>query len=76
MRILRKAKAPLFLREEVTAFSNDRLVVIDEIQKSLGLLDEIHYMIQEWQRVFAPCGSSVRKVRRGHANSEHVQLCM
>jgi len=42
--------------------------VVDEIQKAPGLLDEIHYMIQEWQRVFALCGSSARKVRRGHAN--------
>ena len=61
-------KAPSLLREEVAALSHDRLIVVDEIQKAPGLLDEIHYMIQEWQRVFALCGSSARKVRRGHAN--------
>ena len=66
--LVRYAKAPSLLREEVAALSHDRLIVVDEIQKAPGLLDEIHYMIQEWQRVFALCGSSARKVRRGHAN--------
>lgn len=66
--LVRYVKAPSLIREEVAALSKDRLVVIDEIQKAPGLLDEIHYMIQEWQRVFALCGSSARKVRRGHAN--------
>jgi uncharacterized protein len=60
--------APSVFREEVAALSRDRLVVVDEIQKAPVLLDEIHYMIQEWQRVFALCGSSARKVKRGHAN--------
>lgn len=66
--LMRYAKQPSLLREEVAALPQDQLVVIDEIQKVPELLNEIHYMIQEWQRVFALCGSSVRKVRRGHAN--------
>ena len=66
--LMRYAKKPSLLREEVAALSQERLIVIDEIQKVPLLLDEIHYMIQEWQRVFALCGSSARKVRRGHAN--------
>ena len=66
--LMRYIKAPSHFREEVAALSHDRLVVVDEIQKAPALLDEIHYMIQEWQRVFALCGSSARKVRRGHAN--------
>ena len=43
-------------------------LVVDEIQKAPVLLDEIHYLIQEEQRIFGLCGSSARKVRRGHAN--------
>ncbi|MEA3280032.1 MAG: AAA family ATPase, partial [Thermodesulfobacteriota bacterium] len=66
--LMRYAKEPSLLREEVAALSHDRLIVVDEIQKVPVLLDEIHYMIQEWQCVFALCGSSARKVRRGHAN--------
>ena len=66
--LVRYARQPSLLREEVAALPADRLVVVDEIQKAPTLLDEIHYMIQEWQRVFGLCGSSARKVRRGHAN--------
>ena len=66
--LMRYAKEPSLLREEVAALSHERLIVVDEIQKVPVLLDEIHYMIQEWQRVFALCGSSARKVRRGYAN--------
>ena len=66
--LMRYTKEPSLLREEVAALPANQLVVIDEIQKAPMLLDEIHYMIQEWQRVFALCGSSARKVRRGHAN--------
>ena len=67
--LMRYAQEPSLLREEVAALSPERLIVIDEIQKLPILLNEIHYMIQEWQRVFAMCGSSARKVRRGH---EHL----
>ena len=66
--LMRYMKAPSLFREEVAALSRDRLIVVDEIQKAPVLLDEIHYMIQEWRSVFALCGSSARKVRRGHAN--------
>ncbi|MGD9976198.1 MAG: ATP-binding protein [Desulfatirhabdiaceae bacterium] len=66
--LMRYIRSPSRFREEVAALPHDRLVVVDEIQKAPVLLDEIHYMIQEWQRVFVLCGSSARKVRRGHAN--------
>jgi predicted AAA+ superfamily ATPase len=32
------------------------------------LLDEVHWLIENRRAVFALCGSSARKVRRGHAN--------
>lgn len=45
-----------------------KLIVIEEIQKAPSLLDEIHHLIEEQGAVFALCGSSARKVRRGRAN--------
>lgn len=66
--LMRYVKQPALLREEVAATPRQQLVVVDEIQKAPALLNEVHYMIQEWQRVFVLCGSSARKVRRGHAN--------
>jgi len=58
---------PGLLREELEA-SGARFVVIDEIQKVPALLDEVHWLIENRRVVFALCGSSARKVRRGHAN--------
>lgn len=66
--LIRYSRKPAVLREEVAALPQSQLVVIDEIQKVPGLLDEIHYLIQEDGRHFVLCGSSARKVRRGHAN--------
>ncbi len=43
-------------------------VIIDEIQKVPDLLDEVHWMIERMGLRFVLCGSSARKVRRGHAN--------
>jgi uncharacterized protein len=61
-------RQPSRLRQLVTHLPAERWVVIDEIQKAPQLLDEVHYLIQEEKRSFALCGSSARKVRRGHAN--------
>jgi uncharacterized protein len=66
--LVRYLKQPSLLREQVASLPAKTLVVVDEIQKAPVLLDEIHYLIQERQTVFALCGSSARKVRRGHAN--------
>ncbi|NQT59179.1 MAG: ATP-binding protein [Bacteroidetes bacterium] len=43
-------------------------VVIDEIQKLPQLLDVVHWLIENEGIHFALCGSSARKVKRGHAN--------
>jgi len=43
-------------------------VLIDEIQKVPALLDEIHWCIENLGARFVLCGSSARKLRRGHAN--------
>ena len=43
-------------------------VILDEIQKVPGLLDEVHRLMEERRWRFALCGSSARKLRRGGAN--------
>jgi predicted AAA+ superfamily ATPase len=64
---VRFTRDPGLLREEVES-AGARLVVIDELQKVPALLDEVHWLIENRGVVFALCGSSARKVRRGQAN--------
>ncbi|MBI4313386.1 MAG: ATP-binding protein [Candidatus Omnitrophica bacterium] len=70
---IRLLEKPSILREELlfaSAQSKGKagFVVIDEIQKIPALLDEVHWLIENAALVFGLCGSSARKVRRGHAN--------
>jgi uncharacterized protein len=65
---LRYTQQPFLLREELRTFSPKQLVIIDEVQKVPMLLDEVHWLIENAGLVFGLCGSSARKVRRGHAN--------
>jgi predicted AAA+ superfamily ATPase len=64
---VRFARDPGLLREEVEG-SGARFMVLDEVQKVPALLDEVHWLIENRRVAFALCGSSARKVRRGHAN--------
>jgi predicted AAA+ superfamily ATPase len=65
----RYASAPHILREELRAVPKKSLpIIIDEVQKVPALLDEVHTLIEEDGLIFALCGSSARKLRRGHAN--------
>lgn len=64
---------PSLLREECLALAKrpetrDMPVVIDEVQKVPDLLDEIHWLIENTKLNFILCGSSARKMKRGHAN--------
>jgi len=64
---------PSLLREEclaqgLTGASQKHPVIIDEIQKIPELLDETHWLIEHRGIRFVLCGSSARKLRRGHAN--------
>ena len=43
-------------------------IIIDEIQKVPVLLDEVHWLIENRGLRFILCGSSARKLKRGHAN--------
>ena len=65
---IRYVQKPSLLREEILANEKITLVIIDEIQKVPALLDEVHWLIEHTNVTFALCGSSARKVRRGHAN--------
>lgn len=65
---IRYLQRPGLLREEALSFSSPRLIVIDGVQKVPALLDEVHGLIEHRGLVFGLCGSSARKVRRGHAN--------
>lgn len=43
-------------------------VIIDEIQKIPKLLDEVHRLIEETDKIFILTGSSARKLKRGGSN--------
>jgi predicted AAA+ superfamily ATPase len=57
---------PSRLAEELGA--DDRLVVIDEIQRLPGLLNEVHRLIEQRGVRFLLTGSSARKLRGGGVN--------
>jgi uncharacterized protein len=60
------ATRPSLLRERFQ--DSKKIIVIDEVQKAPMLLDEVHWMIENKNKIFLLTGSSARKLRRGHAN--------
>jgi hypothetical protein len=54
------------LAQELTP--QDRVVVIDKIQRLPVLLNEVHRLIEERGVLFLMTGSSARKLRRGGIN--------
>ncbi len=58
--------SPARIREELQP--EDKIIVIDEIQKAPQLLDEVQLMIEECRINFLLTGSSARKFRRGGMN--------
>ena len=66
---LHYSTSPQAMRQELKARTTrpDR-IIIDQIQKVPALLDEVHHLIEKSGYAFALCGSSARKLRRGHAN--------
>ncbi|MFH1024284.1 MAG: DUF4143 domain-containing protein [Planctomycetota bacterium] len=66
-------RQPSLLRQECEALklTGDRQrhpVIIDEIQRIPALLHEIHWLIENRGLRFVLCGSSARKLMRGHGN--------
>ena len=60
------ASRPSLLRERFK--EKKGLILIDEIQMIPGLLNEIHWLIENSDISFLMTGSSARKLRRGSAN--------
>jgi predicted AAA+ superfamily ATPase len=60
------SRRPAQLGEELGP--EDRLVVLDEVQKLPVLLDEVHRLIEQRDVRFVLTGSSARKLRRGGVN--------
>jgi uncharacterized protein len=60
------SQRPTRMSEEIGA--GEKTVVIDEIQRLPGLLNEVHRLIEERGIRFLLTGSSARKLRRGGVN--------
>ena len=71
-------RSPQRLREEYESSAQNKLIIIDEIQRLPVLLNEVHAMIEEYGVRFLLTGSSARKLRRGGVNllggRAHIQL--
>ncbi len=65
---LRLSRNPSEIYRELESETEDRWVVIDEVQKVPALLDEVHRLIEDRGRRFVLSGSSARKLRRGGTN--------
>lgn len=63
---LKLNRAPQRIREEAT--KQDKIIIIDEIQRLPELLNEVQLMIEELGINFLLTGSSARKLRRGGVN--------
>ena len=58
-------RRPRLIAEETQA---NKTVVIDEVQKLPGILDEVHHLIANRDQRFVLTGSSARKLKHGAAN--------
>jgi predicted AAA+ superfamily ATPase len=68
---LELSKQPSLLREQLLAKDASALtkpIILDEVQKVPQVLDEVHWLIENKGFRFILCGSSARKLKRGHAN--------
>ncbi|MDE0119647.1 MAG: ATP-binding protein [Bdellovibrionales bacterium] len=54
--------------EKVSAFRDDGLVIVDEIQRMPQLLNEVHRLIESSNRRFILTGSSARKIKTQGVN--------
>lgn len=65
------SKNPSLLRERLLAKEAAELkkpIILDEVQKVPQLLDEVHWLMENKGLRFVLCGSSARKLKKGHAN--------
>jgi predicted AAA+ superfamily ATPase len=60
--------APVLLADELRALPVGSWVVLDEVQRLPGLLNQVHRFIEERRLNFALCGSSARQLKRAGTN--------
>ena len=60
--------APVLLADELRALPAGSWVVLDEVQRLPGLLNQVHRFIEERRLNFALCGSSARQLKRAGTN--------
>jgi predicted AAA+ superfamily ATPase len=65
---MRYERDPSQFREVILAQGENRVVIVDEIQKIPALLDEIHWLMANHRVKFILSGSSPRKILRSGAN--------
>lgn len=59
---------PGFFADELRAIPTDKWVIVDEVQRLPGLLNEVHRFSEEKRMRFVLCGSSARKLKRAGVN--------
>jgi uncharacterized protein len=59
---------PGLFADEVRTLQAGRWVIVDEIQRLPGLLNEVHRFMEEKRLRFILCGSSARKLKRAGVN--------
>ena len=64
----RLLSAPGLFANELHAVDPGKWVIVDEVQRLPGLLNEVHRFIEEKRLWFALCGSSARKLKRADVN--------
>ena len=68
-KFVRYKKDPSLLRQELSSSQFKKsFVIIDEIQKVPELLNEVHWLIENKKIIFGLCGSSAKKLKKGHIN--------
>lgn len=65
---LELTRAPNHLEAIAGDLPEGSWLILDEVQKSPQLLEEVHRLIEKRKWRFALCGSSARKLRRGGVN--------
>lgn len=69
---LEYSKNPSLLRERIEAIGYTNIktpIIIDEVQKVPNILDEVHWMIENFKGIsFIMCGSSIRKLKNIGSN--------
>jgi len=67
-RYQRLLSSPRLFADELRAVPTDKWVIVDEVQRLPGLLNEVHRFSEEKRLRFVLCGSSARKLKRAGVN--------